>query len=43
MVCCRDEEAAARALQGLQGRYYAGKPIMVEFSPVTDFRESTCR
>ncbi|GAB4813536.1 hypothetical protein N2152v2_000582 [Parachlorella kessleri] len=39
----RDEEAAARALQGLQGRYYAGKPIMVEFSPVTDFRESTCR
>ena len=39
----RDEECAARALQGLQGRYYAGKPIQVEFSPVTDFRESTCR
>jgi hypothetical protein len=40
---CRDEEEAARALQGMQGRYYAGKPIVVEFSPVTDFREATCR
>jgi len=39
----RDEEGAARALQGFQGRYYAGKLIQVEFSPVTDFRESTCR
>ena len=39
----RDEEGAARALQGFQGRFYAGKPIQVEFSPVTDFRESTCR
>lgn len=39
----KDEEAAARALQGLTGRYYAGKPIQVEFSPVTDFKESTCR
>ena len=39
----RDEDGAARALQGFQGRYYAGKPIQVEFSPVTDFRESTCR
>jgi splicing factor U2AF subunit len=39
----RDEESAARALQALQGRYYAGKPVQVEFSPVTDFRESTCR
>lgn len=39
----RDEEGAARALQGLHGRFYAGKPIQVEFSPVTDFRESTCR
>ena len=40
---CRDEDEAARALQGFQGRYYAGKPIAVEFSPVTDFREATCR
>ncbi|GIL67981.1 hypothetical protein Vafri_21235 [Volvox africanus] len=39
----RDEDAAARALQALQGRYYDGRPIVVEFSPVTDFREATCR
>lgn len=39
----RDEEGAAKAMQGLRGRYYAGKPVQVEFSPVTDFRESTCR
>ncbi|EIE27768.1 RNA-binding domain-containing protein [Coccomyxa subellipsoidea C-169] len=38
-----DEDAAARALQGLTGRFYAGRPIMIEFSPVTDFREATCR
>ena len=29
--------------QGLMGRYYEGRPIMCEFSPVTDFREATCR
>lgn len=39
----REEESAARALQALQGRFYAGRPIQVEFSPVTDFREATCR
>ncbi|KAK9815871.1 hypothetical protein WJX72_011034 [[Myrmecia] bisecta] len=39
----QDETAAARAMQGLQGRFYGGRPIMVEFSPVTDFREATCR
>jgi Zinc finger C-x8-C-x5-C-x3-H type (and similar) len=27
----------------LQGRFYAGRPINIEFSPVTDFREATCR
>lgn len=26
-----------------QGRYYNGRPIIAEFSPVTDFREATCR
>ena len=25
------------------GRFYAGRPIVCEFSPVTDFREATCR
>ena len=43
LLVCRDEDAAAAALQGLTGRFYNGRPILVEFSPVTDFREATCR
>ncbi|KAF3795395.1 Splicing factor U2af small subunit A [Nymphaea thermarum] len=39
----REEEHAANALQNLAGRFYAGRPIIVDFSPVTDFREATCR
>ncbi|KAL4578763.1 hypothetical protein LXL04_014894 [Taraxacum kok-saghyz] len=39
----REEEHAAKALQNLTGRFYAGRPIIVDFSPVTDFREATCR
>ncbi|GBG71685.1 hypothetical protein CBR_g9098 [Chara braunii] len=39
----REEEQAAAALRALSGRYYAGRPIIVDFSPVTDFREATCR
>ncbi|KAF5183574.1 Metacaspase-1 [Thalictrum thalictroides] len=39
----REEEHAANALQNLTGRFYAGRPIIVDFSPVTDFREATCR
>lgn len=39
----REEEHAAAALKSLQGRYYSGRPIIVDFSPVTDFREATCR
>jgi splicing factor U2AF subunit len=39
----REEESAAAAHAGLAGRFYSGRPIVVEFSPVTDFRESTCR
>lgn len=38
-----DEEDADAALKGLMGRWYAGRPIMCEFSPVTDFREARCR
>ena len=38
-----DEEDADSALKGLMGRWYAGRPIMCEFSPVTDFREARCR
>ncbi|CAK9320142.1 unnamed protein product [Citrullus colocynthis] len=39
----REEEQAANALHNLNGRFYAGRPIIVDFSPVTDFREATCR
>ncbi|CAH1452486.1 unnamed protein product [Lactuca virosa] len=39
----REEEYTAKALKNLTGRYYAGRPIIVDFSPVTDFREATCR
>ncbi|PIA24730.1 hypothetical protein AQUCO_62200001v1 [Aquilegia coerulea] len=39
----REEEDAANAVKNLTGRFYAGRPIIVDFSPVTDFREATCR
>ncbi|XP_026414229.1 splicing factor U2af small subunit B-like [Papaver somniferum] len=39
----REEEHAASALKNLTGRFYAGRPIIIDFSPVTDFREATCR
>ena len=38
-----DEEEASDALQVMNGRYYDGRPLAVEFSPVTDFREARCR
>eukprot|EP01067_Filipodium_phascolosomae_P005058 Filipodium_phascolosomae@DN3069_c0_g1_i1.p1 len=38
-----NEDEAERALQKLTGRFYAGKVIQAEFSPVTDFREARCR
>lgn len=39
----KTEEDADKAVKGLNGRFYAGRPIMVEFSPVTDFKEARCR
>jgi splicing factor U2AF subunit len=39
----KDEDAAQRALQAVNGRYYAGRMVHAEFSPVTDFREARCR
>ena len=41
-VYCKfeDEEDAEKALRGLTGRYFAGRPLHVEYSPVTDFREA---
>lgn len=38
-----DEECAAAAQKSLYGRFYAGRPLVCEFSPVTDFREARCR
>jgi len=37
------EEDALAAISKLQGRFYAGKQIIGEFSPVTDFKEARCR
>lgn len=37
------EEDAERAFKGLSGRYYAGKQIVAEYSPVTDFKEARCK
>ncbi|KAM7253265.1 hypothetical protein ACFE04_025883 [Oxalis oulophora] len=39
----KEEDHAAAALAALQGRFYSGRPIIADFSPVTDFREATCR
>lgn len=39
----RDEEDASDALQVMNGRFYDGRRMEVEFSPVTDFREARCR
>lgn len=37
------EDDASKAMTALQGRFYAGRQIVAEFSPVTDFREARCR
>jgi len=37
------EEEAEKAFAALAGRFYAGKPLIAEYSPVTDFREASCR
>ncbi|KAI4320897.1 hypothetical protein MLD38_034330 [Melastoma candidum] len=39
----REEDQAAAALQALQGLFYSGRPIIADVSPMTDFREATCR
>eukprot|EP00294_Goniomonas_avonlea_P011588 CAMPEP_0114545770 /NCGR_PEP_ID=MMETSP0114-20121206/3587_1 /TAXON_ID=31324 /ORGANISM="Goniomonas sp, Strain m" /LENGTH=196 /DNA_ID=CAMNT_0001730239 /DNA_START=142 /DNA_END=729 /DNA_ORIENTATION=- len=39
----RHEEEAEKALLALNGRFYAGRLIVAEYSPVTDFREARCR
>lgn len=42
-VMFEDEEGCAKALTALNGRFYAGRPILPEFSPVTDFHDARCR
>eukprot|EP00770_Monocercomonoides_exilis_P007428 MONOS_7389.1-p1 / transcript=MONOS_7389.1 / gene=MONOS_7389 / organism=Monocercomonoides_exilis_PA203 / gene_product=splicing factor U2AF 35 kDa subunit / transcript_product=splicing factor U2AF 35 kDa subunit / location=Mono_scaffold00251:34213-34994(+) / protein_length=168 / sequence_SO=supercontig / SO=protein_coding / is_pseudo=false len=38
-----DEDSAARCVEGLKDRTYAGKPVSAELSPVTDFKDARCR
>lgn len=37
------EEEAGRAVEALNQRFYNGRPIYAELSPVTEFREAFCR
>merc|ERR1711874_942493 len=39
----RREEDAARAVAELNNRWFGGRPVYAELSPVTDFREACCR
>ena len=39
----RKEEDAERAVQSLNNRWFGGRPIYAELSPVTDFWEACCR
>lgn len=37
------ETEAQAAVENLNNRWYAGRPLYAELSPVTDFREACCR
>lgn len=39
----RSEEEASKAADELNNRFYGGRPLYAELSPVTDFREACCR
>jgi splicing factor U2AF subunit len=39
----RREEDAERAVKDLNNRWFGGRPVYAELSPVTDFREACCR
>ena len=39
----RREDDAEAAFKNLSKRFYAQRPIIAEYSPVTDFREACCR
>jgi len=38
-----EDEDAFKALERCRGRYYGGRPIVCELSPVTNFKEARCR
>ena len=38
-----DEEYAEKCLQAMAGRFYEGRPVTPEYSPVSDFSEARCR
>lgn len=38
-----EEEDAEKAVQAINQRYYGGRQLTPEYSPVTDFREARCR
>jgi len=39
----RREEDADKAVKDLNNRWFGGRPIYAELTPVTDFREACCR
>ncbi|KAJ1498112.1 hypothetical protein HMI54_009662 [Coelomomyces lativittatus] len=39
----RNETDAAKCVESLNNRFYAGRPLYAELCPVTDFREACCR
>mmetsp|Transcript_19018 Transcript_19018/g.21185 ORF Transcript_19018/g.21185 Transcript_19018/m.21185 type:complete len:329 (-) Transcript_19018:142-1128(-) len=39
----KEASDAIKCYQAINGRFYAGKEVKVEFSPVTDFREAICK
>jgi len=39
----RKEEDAEKAVEDLNNRWFGGRPIYAELTPVTDFREACCR
>ncbi len=39
----RSEDDAAKAVADLNNRWFGGRPIYADLSPVTDFREACCR
>ncbi|KAJ3328300.1 Splicing factor U2AF 26 kDa subunit, partial [Blyttiomyces sp. JEL0837] len=42
-VMYKYEEDAGKAVESLNQRFYAGRPLYAELSPVTDFGEACCR